>query len=182
VPIVFAPFIGLSLGAAFGWVAGPELARTEGPVVLTPAFAVVVAFAGLVWLPMVGYFVLFHRDWSYLYLAPRHPSAIDLALAMLSAVCVMACFLAVARPARKRRLGPVLVATGVPVALALAALPFVARRLLVSGTYAQFHGDFGTEPIGASLLGKGVLVMGAIVALAVAWTVRSLKHLSPPRR
>jgi hypothetical protein len=52
----------------------------------------------------------------------------------------------------------------------------------VSGTYAQFHGDFGTEPIGASLLGKGVLVMGAIVALAVAWTVRSLTHLSPPHR
>jgi hypothetical protein len=131
---------------------------------------------------MVGYFVFFHRDWSYLYLAPQHPSAIDLALAMLSAACVIACFLAVAGPARKRRLGPVLVATGVPVALALGALPFVVPRLLVSGTYAQFHGDFGTEPIGASLLGKGVLVMGALVSLAVAWTVHSLTHLSTPHR
>jgi hypothetical protein len=76
----------------------------------------------------------------------------------------------------------VLVATGVPVALALGALPFVVPRLLVSGTYAQFHGDFGTEPIGASLLGKGVLVMGALVSLAVAWTVHSLTHLSTPHR
>jgi hypothetical protein len=182
VPIVFAHFIGLSLGGAFAWIAGPELARTEGPVVLTPAFAVVAAFASLVWLPMVGYFVFFHRDWSYFYLAAQHSSAIDLALAMLSAACVMACFLAVARPARKRLLGPFLVATGVPLALALAALPFVGRRLLVSGTYAQFHGDFGTEPIAASLLGRSVLVMGALVALAVAWTVHALANLSPPHR
>jgi hypothetical protein len=151
-------------------------------VLLAPAFAVVAAFAALIWLPMVGYFVFFHRDWSYLYLVAQHPSAIDLALAMLSAACVVACFLAVAGPARKRRGGPVLIVTSVPLALALAALPFVVRRLSVSGTYAQFHGDFGTDPISASLLGRGMLVMGALLALAVAWTVHSLTHLSQQHR
>jgi hypothetical protein len=48
------------------------------------------------------------------------------------------------------------------------------HRLAVSGTYAQFHGQFGTEPIGASTLGKGVLLMGSLLTLGLAWTVRAL--------
>jgi hypothetical protein len=57
-----------------------------------------------------------------------------------------------------------------------------ARRLAVSGTYAQFHGDFGTQPIGTSPLGQGVLVMGAILVLAVAWTARSLARMAAESR
>ena len=48
------------------------------------------------------------------------------------------------------------------------------HRLAVSGTYAQFHGEFGTEPIEASTLGKGVLLMGSLLTLGLAWTVRAL--------
>jgi|HubBroStandDraft_1064217.scaffolds.fasta_scaffold01445_10 hypothetical protein len=182
VPIVFAHLMALSLGAALAWAAAPELARKEGSVASSPAFAVVAAFAAFVWLPAVGYFVSFHGDWSYLYLVAPHPSAIDLALALLSAGCVVLGFLAAAGPARKRRLGPALAAVGVPVAAVLMALPFVARRLMVSATYAQFHGNFGTEPVGSSLLGKGVVVLGTLVAIAVAWTAHALGNLSPPPR
>ncbi len=64
-----------------------------------------------------------------------------------------------------------------PAALAVAGLTVASRRLAVSGTYAQFHGDFGTEPIGASPLGKGVLLMGVVLALGIAWTVRWLNRL-----
>ena len=53
-----------------------------------------------------------------------------------------------------------------------------ARRLAVSGTYAQFHGDFGTEPIGSSALGKGVLLMDLALALGIAWTVRALLRMA----
>jgi hypothetical protein len=179
-PIVFAHLIGLSLGGLFAWVAAPDLARSEKPPALTPAFALVVAFAAFIWFPMVGYFAFFHRDWSYLYLVAHHPSAIDLALAILAAACVAGAFLVVAKPARKRRLGPAFAAIAAPAAMALAALPFALSRLSVSATYAQFHGDFGTEPIGSSLLGKAVLVLGVLATAAVAWTVRALTHLSPP--
>jgi hypothetical protein len=176
VPIPFAPLVGLALGAALAWVAAPELVRDDGPIPYSRPFAVVVAFAALLWLPVVGYFVGFHGDWSYLYLVPwqRVPSAIDLGLVLLSGAAVVAGFWLSVRPVRKRRFGPVIAMVVAPAAGAVLGLTLAAHRLAVSGTYAQFHGDFGTEPIEASTLGKGVLLMGSVLALGLAWTVRSL--------
>jgi hypothetical protein len=180
VPIAFAPFFGLALGAALAWIAAPELVRIDGPVIACRPFAVVAAFAGLVWLPIVGYFVAFHGDWSYLYLYPwqRVPSAVDLGLVLLAGVAVIGGFWLAVRPVRTRRLGPVAALVVAPMAVAVAGLFASARRLGVSGTYAQFHGDFGTQPIGASTLGKGVLVMIVVLALAVAWTGRALLRMA----
>jgi hypothetical protein len=170
----------LALGAAFAWVAAPELSRDEGPIVASRPFAVVVAFAALAWLPVVGYFVAFHGDWAYLYLVPWRtvPSAIDLGLVLLAGAAVVGSFAFAVRPIRKRRFGPVVVMVVAPAAVVVAGLTLAARRLAVSGTYAQFHGDFGTSPIGSSPLGQGVLIMGAILVLAVVWTARSLARMS----
>ena len=178
-PIPFAPFLGLALGAVLAWIAGPALARDEGPIVASRSFAIVMAFAGFVWLPAVGYFVAFHGDWSYLYVVPwrRVPSAIDLGLVLLAGAAVVGSFWLTADPVRKRRFGPVIALIVTPGALAIGGLTAAAKRLAVSGTFAQFHGDFGTQPIGASPLGKGVLVMGIVVVLGVAWTVRWLSFL-----
>jgi len=175
-PILFANLVGLALGAALAWVAPSEIGSNEAPIVASRPFAVVVAFTLLVWLPAIGYFVAFHGDWAYLYLVPwrRVPSAIDLCLVLLAGVAVLVGFCAAIGPVRKRRFGPVVALTAGPGAVAIAALPLTLRRLAVSGTYAQFHGDFGTEPIGSSPLGKGVLFMGAVIAAAVAWTAVSL--------
>lgn len=175
-PIPFAPPLGFALGAALAWVAAPALARDDAPIAMSRPFAVVSAFAALLWLPMVGYFVAFHGDWSYLYLVPwqRVPSAIDLGLVLLSGGAVVGGFWLSVRPVRKRRLGPVAIMVVAPAAITLVALTLVVQRLAVSGTYAQFHGDFGTVPIVASALGKGVLLMGMILVLGIAWTVRCL--------
>ncbi len=131
------------------------------------------------WLPVVGYFVAFHGDWSYLYVVPWRgvPSAVDLGLVLLAASAVVGSFWLAAEPVRKRRFGPVVSMIVAPAALAVGGLTFAARRLAVSGTYAQFHGEFGTAPIGASALGKGVLLMGVVLALGIAWTVRWLALL-----
>ncbi len=179
-PIFFADLLGLALGAALAWVAAPELARSDGPFVFSRPFTVVLVFATVVWLPIVAYFIAFHDNWSYLYLVPRRqvPSAVDLALVLLAGVTVVVGFSVAAGPLRRHRLGPVLGLILGPGGVTLAALPFAARRLAVSATYAQFHGDFGTEPIGASLLGKGVLLMGTVLVVAVAWTVRSLTRMA----
>jgi hypothetical protein len=176
VPIAFAPLFGIALGAVFAWIAASELVRDEGPVAFSRPFAVVLAFAGLFWLPLVGYFVAFHGDWSYLYAVPwrRVPSAVDLGLVLVSGGTVVGGFWLGVRPVRTRRMGPVVAMVVVPGALAMGGIVLAAHRLAVSGTYAQFHGDFGTEPIGASTLGKGVLLMGTLLSLALAWTVRSL--------
>jgi hypothetical protein len=180
VPIPFAPLIGLALGSALAWVASPEVGRDDGPIALSRPFAVVGAFAALLWLPVVGYFVAFHGDWSYLYLVPwrRVPSAIDLGLVLLSAAAVLAGFWLAVRSVRKRRLAPLVVMVVAPAALAVLGFTLAVHRLGVSGTYAQFHGEFGTEPIGASTLGKGVLLMGAVLTLGLAWTVRSLVRMA----
>jgi hypothetical protein len=180
VPIPFAPLVGLAIGAALAWVAAPELVRDDGPVALSRPFAVIVAFAGLLWVPVVGYFVGFHGDWSYMYLVPwQHvPSAVDLGLVLLSGAAVVGGFWLSVRPIRKRRLGPVVAMVVAPVTVAAFGLTLAMHRLAVSGTYAQFHGQFGTEPIEASTLGKGVLLMGALLTLGLAWTVRSLLRMA----
>ncbi len=183
-PIAFAPFIGLALGAALAWLAAPELMRIDGPIVACRPFAVVTAFAGFVWLPVVGYFVMFLGDWSYLYVIAwqRIPSAIDLGLVLLAGATVVGGFWLSVAPLRTRKLGPVIALVVAPVSVAVVGVLLVARRLAVSGTYAQFHGDFGTEPIGASVLGKGVLVMMAVLALGLAWTARSLLRMAAEAR
>ena len=183
-PILFANLVGLALGAALAWVAPSEIGSNEAPIVASRPFAVVVAFTLLVWLPAIGYFVAFHGDWAYLYLVPwrRVPSAIDLCLVLLAGVAVLVGFCAAIGPVRKRRFGPVVALTAGPGAVAIAALPLTLRRLAVSGTYAQFHGDFGTEPISASLLGRGVLLMGIALVAGVAITVRSLVRLAADSR
>ncbi|MDP9035650.1 MAG: hypothetical protein M3O50_12665 [Myxococcota bacterium] len=180
VPILFAPLFGLALGAVLAWIAAPELARDDGPIVTSRPFAVITAFASLVWLPATGYFLAFHGDWSYAYLLPwrRVPSAIDLGLVLVAAGAVVAGFALGVGPARQRRPGPVVALAVVPSAVALAGLGLAAKRLLVSGTYAQFHGDFGTEPLAASTLGKGIVWMGFVVALGLAWTVRAMVRMS----
>ena len=183
-PVPFAPLISLALGAALAWIAAPELVRDEGPIVASRPFAVVAAFAGLVWVPIVGYFAAFHGDWSYLYLVSWRdvPSAVDLGLVLLAGAAVLGGFSLAIPFVRKRRWGPVAAAIVLPGSLAIAGLTLAARRLAVSGTYAQFHGGFGTEPIGESTLGRGVLVMGVVLALAVAWTVRALSRMGTESR
>lgn len=197
-PIVFAGLVGLLLGAALAWFASPLLAnagaggagrgggdafgegRGPGAVLLSRPFGVVLAFAAFVWLPVVAYFVVFHPDWSYLYLVPHRqvPSAIDLTLVLFSGAAVLLGFWAAVGPVRKRHFASIVALIAVPGVLVVLALPFCIRRLAVSGSYAQFHGDFGTEPIAASLLGKGVLLMGILLAAGVGWTLRSLSRMA----
>jgi hypothetical protein len=182
VPLPFAPFIGLALGAAFAWLAAAELSRDEGPISLSRPFAIVTAFAVFVWLPVVGYFITFHGDWSYLYVVPWRsvPSAIDLLLVLIASAAIVGSFWLAAEPLRKRHFAPALTLIAAPGVVTTLGVTVAAHRLAVSGTFAQFHGGFGTEPIGASTLGKGVLVMGAILAAGIAWTVTSLMSSARP--
>ena len=179
-PIPFAPLFGLALGGILAWTAGAELVRDDGPIVASRPFAVVTAFAALVWLPVVGYFVAFHGDWSYVYLVSwqRVPSAVDLGLVLLATAAVVGGFWLAVGPVRKRRTGPIAAIVVVPSVLGVSGLIAFAHRLAVSGTYAQFQGDFGTAPIGSSPLGKGVLLMGVILCAGIAWTVRALLRMA----
>jgi hypothetical protein len=184
VPIPFAPLLGFVLGVVFAWVPREELARDAGPLIASRPVAVASVFALAIYAPMVGYFVAFHADWSYLYLVPRGqlPSAIDLALVLLSGAMVPVGLLVSAPSARQKRLSAIVWLVSVPGVLATALFAWGARRLAVSASYAQFHGDFGTVPISASVLGRGVLFMAVVGALGVVWSLRALEARQGGRR
>jgi hypothetical protein len=190
VPLPLAPLFGFVIGVALAWAAGPELSRDDGPLVASRPFALVVAFALLVYTPIVGYFVAFHGDWSYAYAlaARRVPSAVDLGLVLASGGTVVLGLAVAAPQVRKRRLSAIVTMLVAPGSVALALLALAAHRLSVNATYAQFHGDFGGEPIAESALGRSVLVMGVLLSLGIAWCVRAIgqmnveAHAPAPRR
>lgn len=177
-PIFLAPLAGFIFGVSFAWLSRIELERVDEPVVATRPFNVVLGFALFVYGPLFGYFMVFHGDWTYGYLVAwrKVPSAIDLAIVLLTGASVLFGMAASAHAARSRRL-PVVAWLGIVPAVAFAVILAVgAKGLSVSATYAQYRGGFGVQPIASSALGRGVLLMAVILVLGVAWTVRALQQ------
>jgi hypothetical protein len=177
VPAPFGVLFGISTGVLFAWLARAELAREERPLVTTPAFSIVCGFAALVYAPVAAYFAAFHGDWTWLYLVPaaRIPSAVDLALVFFTAAMVPLAFALAAPAAVARNSARLVVAGGGPVALALIHALAGVRRLGTSGSYAQLHGGFGAEPIGASALGRAVLIAWIALGLGASWAAYRLR-------
>ena len=175
-PVPFAPLLGFVLGAALAYAAALELSRTDGPLVASRPFAVVVGFAALVYTPFCGYFVAFHGDWAYVYQVAWRgvPSALDFALVLFGGASVVLGFLAAVPLVKRRKTGALAALAVAPAGIGLALLALTARRLAWSATYAQFHGEFGAEPLAASTLGRGVLLMGIVLVLGIAWCVRAM--------
>jgi len=176
VPILFAPLVGFVLGVALAWVAREDFAGDDGPLIASRPVAIVTGFAILVYSPIVGYFVAFHGDWAYLYVWPWNhiPSAVDLALVFLSGASIPVGLMVSSHAARAKKLGALVGFGAPPTVIAAGLFAWSARRLSVSATFSQFRGDFGTEPIASSSLGRGVLWMAIVGALGIVWTVRSL--------
>jgi hypothetical protein len=174
VPLPFAPFVGFLVGLGLAWAARAEIGNDDGPLFASRPFAVAGGFAWLVYAPIVGYFVAFHGDWAYLYLVDwaHVPSAVDLALVLLAGASVPLGTIVALPAARARRLGTVVRIGAAPAVVVCGLLAWSARRLVVSATYTQFHGDFGTESIASSALGRGILWMGIVGVLGIAWSVR----------
>ena len=150
-PALSLPMLGLSLGAAFSWLAGDEIARV-GSVAGTRSLWVVAMFGMAVFGPAAAYLLAFSPDWAfaYLYDSQRIPTVITIALAMLCAASPAGGFAFAAGAAATRRPGVVLRRAVVPGALALMACLALLRRVRVYATFAQYHGDFGTESVAGS--------------------------------
>jgi hypothetical protein len=183
VPIPFAPLVGLLFGIAFAWAARDAAPQATGASEgeTEPGWrslSLVLAFAGCVFAPIVGFFAAFHGDWAYLYTLDWRalPSAIDLAIVLVSAACVPAGFVVATLLMRSRRHRALAALALTPSVALLALLALGARRLVVSAAYAQFHGDFGTRSIAASALGRAVLLSAVVLTLAAAWGFRALRR------
>lgn len=179
-PLPVSLLVAFALGAAFALASKAELARHDGPLLTSRAAGVVAAFALLVFMPVTAYFAVFHGDWAYLYfIAWRSvPSAVDMALVLGAGACVIAGFAAGVPAARAHATRGSATLIGAPLVVAILVLATCARRLMVSATYAQFHGAFGVEPVAATSLGKGILWSALALVAGVVWTLRSLRASS----
>lgn len=182
-PVVAAPLFGLSLGIVFAWAGAEELARAGGNAV-SRSLAVAASFGILVYAPACGYFHAFFPDWSYAYFldGERHSVALDLALLLTDGLSIPVGLSLVSRAAATRRASTLLRAASIPTAIALLSLIAALPRLRVFATYAEFHGDFGTEPLTGSPVGFALIWMTAVVVCAAAWTIRVLRRLASAAR
>lgn len=182
-PAPFALLLGFLVGMTLAWLARLELSRSEVPLLLARPFLIAVGWAAVLFGPVVGYFAARHGDWNYLYLVrwSRVPSAVDLALVMLAVALVPIGF-AVATPwAVAKQSTRYAVACAVVAAVMLVAVAVFARRLGTSGTFTQYHGGFGTLPIGRSPLGRAVLLSWAVLLAGYGWAVHVLRAKRPTR-
>jgi hypothetical protein len=180
-PVAVAPLFGIALGALFAWAGMEELARVGGSV-SSRSLAVAALFGALVYAPACGFFEAYFPDWSYAYWldARERPAALDLALVVIDALSVPFGLAAFARSAASRRTAALARGVAIPSFLGGLALISMFPRLRIFGTYAEFHGDFGTEPLTGSPVGYALIWMLAIVATAATWTLQILRRLSEP--
>ncbi len=178
-PLPFALPVGLLLGITLAWLSRVELTRADAPLLFARPFLVALGFGALVFAPVVGYFAALHGDWSYLYLLRwgRVPSAVDVILVFFAGLQVPLGF-ALAAPWAIAKRGTLFAqVSGALLALLAIAFAICARRLEVSGSYAQYHGAFGTAPVSRSPLGRGILLSWLALSLAFAWSIHVLRPL-----
>ncbi len=176
-PLPFAIPVGLLLGITLAWLARAELAKSDVPLMLSRPFLITLGLAALLFAPVVGYFAAWHADWAYLYvIEPRRiPSAVDLALVLLAASQLPIGFAIAAPWALAKRQAHFLRATGALAGAIVVACAVFARRLTVSGSYAQIHGGFGSVVVGKSALGRGILLSWVALALGYGLSVYAVR-------
>jgi len=177
---VIAPLTGFVLGVVFAWVASEDLARAGSNVVGTRSLVVVTLFSVLVSVPITAYFLIVAQDWSFAYVieSSRLTSALDMGLVLLTAVSTPIGLRAAAHPAAARNIRAVVGMVAVPLVLAATLIALLLPRLSVFGTFAQYHGDFGTRPVAGSFVGNALLWMHAVLIGATVWTLRCLQRLT----
>ncbi len=177
-PLLLAPSVALIIGIGLAWSSRDALVQRETALVTTRGFTTTIALALFVFAPVCGYFAAFHGDWTYLYLigSARIPSAMDLALVLLASACIPLGFVVGAPAARTRRPERLLRTLAAPAVVLMVLGVVLGRRLGVSASYAQFHGDFGHAAIDKSPLGQGVLVAWIALACGVGWAFRVVRR------
>lgn len=178
-PAFIAPLVGTGIGVGFAAAASDTLARGQGSGATSRVLIVVAVFSLLIFAPLCGYFLAFSPDWSYAYLidSKRLPSALDLSLVLVDAASIPLGFAIAARRARLRQVNAALQLLGPLCVLCVLALIILFPRLSVLGTYAQFHGDFGTRSVFHSSLGYAMVWLNGVLIGSVIWTARKLRRL-----
>jgi hypothetical protein len=179
-PVLIALPLGLTLGIGFAWLSRRELRRAATRELSGTGLAIACLFGLLVYAPVSAYFLAFEPDWCLAYLldTARTSAALTPALLLLTLGSVPSGYL-LGRELLERggEEAGLLRSLAAGVILTLGALMLGLRRFAVQGSYAQFHGDFGTQPIAGSSLGYAILLLGFWLTAGLGFAVWNLRRL-----
>jgi hypothetical protein len=179
-PVLIALPLGLTLGIAFAWLSRAELRRATSRDLSGAGLMIATLFGLLVFAPVCAYFLAFEPDWCVAYLldTAQASAALAPALLLLTLVSVPGGYL-IGRQLLDRGGEETGLVRGLAagVVITLAALMLGLRRFAVQGSYAQFHGDFGTQPLAGSSLGYAILLLGFWLTAGLGFAVWNLRRL-----
>jgi hypothetical protein len=167
------------LGVLFAAAAKEDL-RQRQTVLASTATWIVLLFSFLIFAPTATYLVAYNLDWSFGYW-------IDTAqLPMLTLPALGLCFVAVpligyllgAVSSRKHSALPLFAYGGLSVGAAFLSLLAGLPRLVVDGSYVEYHNQFGLRALAGSALGYSLLWSFVVLALCVLWTYATLRRLA----
>lgn len=169
-------FLAFALGVTFAAASRDELRRQEEALQATATW-IVLLFSVFFFAPSATYLMMRNLAWSLSYwvdpavLPGWFPALLGLAYASMP----LAGFLAAA-PSVLRGRDPTVVAMALSAAVvAVALVVFGLPRLLVEGTYRQYHQNFGLRNVAGSPLGHTLIWTVLTYVPVVAWTISTLK-------
>lgn len=177
-PVLVALPFGLCLGVSFAWLSRRELRRVTTE--LGSQGLVIAALFGLfVLAPISAYFLAFEPDWCLAYLLDTSQAtpALTPGLLLVALATVPGGFLVGRWLLERGDEATLLRVLSALVVVTLGAVMLGLRRFSVQGSYAQFHGDFGTQPLAGSSLGYAILVLGFWLTAGLVFAVWNLRRL-----
>lgn len=177
-PVLIALPFGLCLGVTFAWLARRELRRVTTAELGSRGLAIATLFGLFVFAPISAYFLAFEPDWCLAYLldTAQASAALVPALSLLELVTVPGGFLLGSQLLERSDEATLLRALAGGVVLTLGAVMLGLRRFAVQGSYAQFHGDFGTQPLAGGSLGYAVLLLGFWLTAGLTFALWNLRR------
>jgi len=153
-----------------------ELRLSLRSPILSRIFASYMLFVLLLWVPSTAYFYIFYGDWSLAYCADasRIPSAIALLVFVGQALLAAFTFRLGVSMLRAYRRVWTLVTMGSVAVLTILAVLLASARWMTVGTFAQFHGGFGTVPLYRSSVLLSAIILNVLVGLGYGFLLYRL--------
>lgn len=167
--------ISVVFGGAIALASRGQLRVSSRPWYATRYFASAAIFQGLLVLPAAAYRYFFHPDWAAMYLFEASKATVIYGIAGLGLVlgAGVGTFGLGNYCARTHREWLILTVMALAVAAVVLMVVLLPERLLLVGSYAQWHGSFGlralaeTDLLPAVLVMDGCVLVGWVAVLAV---------------
>jgi len=146
-----------------------QLRLSSQPWFSTRYFASLATFLLMVVMPSTAYRYFFHPDWATMYAfeASRATGLFAVVTLLIGLGAGVGAFWLGSYCCRERKDWILLVVLGVAVAALALIAALGSARIGQVGTYAQWVGEFGLQPLGATDVLPELLI--SVVALAVGW-------------